>query len=81
MVMKGKNMISRESVYSNDPSIKDRVERCRARLELVLADHDCRLEAIVHITGKGVFPQIMILPRETNRPNIPDDKEQDRETC
>jgi hypothetical protein len=52
---------------------KDRVERCRARLELLLADHECRLEAIMHVTSKGVFPQIMIVPNgkaELHKPDI-----------
>jgi hypothetical protein len=43
---------------------KDRVERCRARLELLLSDHDCRLEALVLVTSKGFFPRIMILPND-----------------
>jgi hypothetical protein len=47
---------------SDDGIMRDRIERCRARLELLLADHDCRLEAIMHVTSKGVFPQIMIVP-------------------
>ena len=44
---------------------KNRIDRCRSRLEQLLADFDCRLEAIMHVTSKGVFPQIMIVPRQS----------------
>jgi hypothetical protein len=71
-------MIIKETNPFDDGIIRERVERCRARLELVLADHDCRLEAIMHITGKGVFPQIIIVPREQAKS---ESKELGRETC
>jgi hypothetical protein len=41
---------------------KDRVARCQTRLQQLLKEEQCQLEAIMHITKSGVFPEIMIVP-------------------
>jgi hypothetical protein len=41
---------------------KNRVARCQERLQQLLTEEQCQLEAIMHITKRGVFPEIMIVP-------------------
>jgi hypothetical protein len=50
---------------------KDRVERCRIQMEALLAEHECRLEAIMHVTARGVKTQIMIVPVEPPPEGMP----------
>ena len=43
---------------------KARVERCQKKIQAVLSEENCALEATMIVSPRGVFPQISIIPNE-----------------
>jgi hypothetical protein len=43
---------------------KERVERCSKRIEQVLTEENCTLDAVVIVSARGNIPQIQIVSKE-----------------
>jgi len=53
-VEKAKQVIEQET--------KEKVKRCQDRIEKVLTEEGCVLEAQVLLTGSGVLPRVVVKP-------------------
>jgi hypothetical protein len=45
---------------------KERIERCRARIEQVLQEENCFIDVAMVISGQGILPQISIKAKPEN---------------
>ena len=47
-----------------DVAKKIRVERCQEKIQAILREENCELEAAMIVSRRGAFPQISIVAKE-----------------